>query len=225
MSLYLSNRNWDQVTREYHGSAPLEHAILDDFLAPTYLDDVRSFLINDGGWRQKNWQVGQLFNKRPPLPHLDDLIREIRASLSAILQGTELVAHWAVLCHQNEGLHVHADNARVAVNMWLTPDRYNRNNRGGMTLHDLKRNNTMAVHEFNAMPWAGQILEAASPTRSIPIDYRENRAVVFDAAIFHASDEIEFDSSGMETLRLSLTFAFDDPDEYAARMRQYKQPD
>jgi hypothetical protein len=222
MSQLLSPRDWSSFRAAYAASAPFSHMVLDDLLEPSAFQDIRNVLLRDGGWRRKNWQVNQLFNKQPPLPGQNDLVEQIKSGLGPIASDLELVKHWAVACHENEGLHVHSDNAKVAVNLWLTPDEHNRApGSGGLILYRLKREPTMMVHQFNAMPWSGEYFAAANPAVLSNVPYRANRAVIFDASIFHASDEIRFVEGSMNTIRIGLTMAFDVPEEYAARMRIY----
>ncbi|WP_027556390.1 hypothetical protein [Bradyrhizobium sp. Cp5.3] len=222
MSDLLTERDWLLVRMGYARRQPFGFVILDDFLAPGVFHGVRQTLLADGGWARKNWQVKQLFNREPPIANLDRIVSEIKTRLGSLTEGLDLVKHWAVACHENAGLHVHADNAYMALNLWLTPDEYNLNPAtGGLILYRLKRRPDMLVHEFNAMPWAGEFFEKLAPEVLTVIPYRANRAVLFDASIFHASDAVEFREGAMSTIRLGLTMALDVRSEYKERMSNY----
>ena len=222
MRSVLSSRDWTSARAEFAEASPVNHVVLDNFFTDSMLDSIRQSLRADGGWRQKNWQVRQLFCKEPPLPQLEDIVGAIKDGLGAIANGLELVKHWAVVCHENEGLHVHADNARIAVNVWLTPDDFNSDpSTGGMVLLDLLRPAEMPVHEFNAMPWSGQYVKESGKRKEQRIPYRSNRAIVFDARAFHFSEDVAFAGDDFDSMRLGLTLAFDNPLEYAERMRVY----
>ena len=217
------NVEWKCVCADYLNSCPQSYAVVDNFLPTDIYNSIRDFLILDGGWRQKNWQVDQLFCKEPPIPHLLDLISTIKLGLGNIADGLELVKHWGVLCHTNNGLQVHSDNAAIAINLWLTPDEYNISpETGGMVIYDLKRTEDMAIHEFNAMPWAGDFLSNHPNVSSVNIPYRNNRAVIFDARLFHESDNVKFSGDMFEHCRMGLTLALDNPDVYSERMKKYK---
>lgn len=219
----ISAGEWVSARQAYRERAPYSFAVIDDFLPNEVLTEVREMLVTDGGWARKNWQVDQLFNKQPPIPFLSDIVESVRDGLAEFFEGLDLVKHWAVACHENSGLHVHADNARIAVNFWITPDENNLEpETGGLVLYKLRRDPEMMPHEFNAMPWAGEYFERSNPPILCNIPYRYNRAVVFDASIFHATDKMMFKSGSLNTVRLGVTMAFDDPVQYAARMSKYK---
>jgi hypothetical protein len=220
--MLLASHNWAELEVLYRSRAPYSCIVVDDFLSDEYVGTLRNFLAGDGGWTRKNWQVSQLFNRQPPLPDQKRLIDELKSAFHGVIGDLDLVKHWAVACHENQGLHVHADNAEVAVNLWLTPDQYNRTPGGsGLTLYRLKRRPDMMVHEFNAMPWAGEFFQANAPEPLLTVPYRFNRAVIFDAAIFHATDEISFEQGSLVTVRMGLTLAFDTAPDYAGRMSHY----
>ncbi len=218
----VSADEWASARQAYRERAPYSFAVIDDFLPSGVFNDVRDMLVRDGGWVRKNWQVTQLFNKQPPIPFLSEIVESVRDGLAELSEGLDLVKHWAVACHENSGLHVHADNGRIAVNFWMTPDENNlAPEAGGLILYKLRREPEMMPHEFNAMPWAGEYFERLQPSILCTIPYRCNRAVVFDASIFHATERIAFKSGSLDTVRLGVTMAFDDPGEYAARMSKY----
>lgn len=208
MNKILNNQNWHQIQREYEASAPFSYVVIDDFLTSQIFNDVREMLVNDGNWARKNWQVNQLFNREPPFPGKKELLFELRESLPEVLGHLELVKHWAVACHENKGLHIHSDNAAVAVNFWITDDSHNLDSgSGGLRLYKLKRSDEMLVHEFNAMPWAGEYFGKKSPELLANIPYKKNRAVIFNAEIFHSSDEVKFSAESLESVRIGVTMA------------------
>jgi len=220
----IVSRDWEDVQNLFHNREPHPFVVIDDFLKPRVLKDIREMLTNDGGWAPKNWQVNQLFNREPPFPYFDRLIEELSKEIPSILDGSQLVKHWAVACHENEGLHVHSDNASIAVNFWITDDSYNlAPDSGGLNLYKLKRSEKMRVHEFNAMPWAGKYFEKMQPDLLVKVPYKMNRAVIFDAAIFHATDTVSFKADSLESVRVGVTMAFDKPQIYKERMEIYRE--
>lgn len=224
MSKIIAKQDWGKVEQDYFASSPFSFVVLDDFLTMSALNEIKEMLVNDGNWARKNWQVNQLFNREPPLPRLQKLLSELGELAPSILGDFELVKHWAVACHENEGLHVHSDNASIAVNFWITDDCYNLDDTtGGMLLYKLKRTDQMRVHEFNAMPWSGKYFDDQAPELLTKIPYRRNRAVIFDAKIFHSTDVVNFKSETLESVRIGVTMALDEPSEYHDRMRLYSE--
>lgn len=222
----LNQHDWNSLVRNFNGSYPFQYVVIDDLLTDDYYAQVRSAILGDWGWRQKNWQVEQLFTVRPKIPHFEELVSSLKLSLYSLIGSYELMKYWAVMCHRNVGLHAHSDNAMLALNLWLTPDECNLNqNTGGMILHDVKRSEEMQVHEFNAAPWAIDYLKSNTKGEIIKIPYKNNRAVLFDARIFHESDIVTFDSTSVDACRINLTLAFDDSAAYHKRMERYKNGD
>jgi len=218
----LTERNWQQVEREYAASSPYNYAVLDDFFSPAAFASVRDQLISNWGWQYKNWQANELYVRDPKIPEIQSVAHDLKERLPVVLDGLEFVRCWAFMHQRNVGLKVHADNGAVTADVWMTPDEFNLlPGAGGLVFFDVKRDPAMLIHEFNTVEWAEKYFEEHTKGATETVAYGCNRAVLFDAATFHESGQVSFREDGAHTYRINLSLLFDDPDEFARRRRVY----
>ncbi|MGH3320243.1 MAG: hypothetical protein ACRDN9_08695 [Streptosporangiaceae bacterium] len=117
-------RDWSAVLDQYRSSQPYSFAVLDDFLEPAVIGQVRGQLLENWGWQYKNWQAQELYVRDPEIPEIPLIAREMKESMLELLDGYEFVRCWAFMYQRNAGLEVHADNGAVTVDLWVTPDEY-----------------------------------------------------------------------------------------------------
>jgi len=219
----LSQRDWGEVERSFEQTPPYHFAVLDNFFTPSALDAFRKSLLSHWGWGFINWHARELFIRNFDHPLLHSLIRELKAQLPTVLQGSECVANLAFMYIRNEGLHPHSDLAAVTVNTWMTPDEFNLEpDSGGLILHDVKRTEEMMVHEFNAAPYCVEYFEKNTKGQKVVIPYRCNRTVIFDSRTFHSSDRVSFRNANTESTRMNFGLSFDDPVRYRERFAPYE---
>ena len=106
------------------------------------------------------------------------------------------------------GIQIHADEAAVNVNFWITPDDANLDpDHGGLVVWD-----KVAPLDWNFDQYNGDVelprrfLKEAG-ARSVTVPYRANRAVIFDSDLFHETDTITF-KDGYENRRLNVTLLY-----------------
>jgi hypothetical protein len=158
----------------------------------------------------------------PGIPEIQPVAVELKKRLPSVLDGLEFVHCWSFMHQRNAGLKVHADNDAVTVDVWMTPDEFNLlPDTGGLVLFDVKRDPHMLIHEFNTVEWAEQYYNKHAKGVSERIDYKCNRAVLFDVSTFHESDTVSFREDGAHTYRINLSLLFDDPKEFARRRKMY----
>jgi hypothetical protein len=222
----LRDRDWAAVARDYHISQPYNYAVLDGVLTDTACASVRRQLLNQWGWQYKNWQANELYVRDPDIPEVRAAAELLPQLLPEVLGGLEFVRCWAFMHQRNAGLKVHADNGAVTLDIWLTPDEYNRDPAsGGLVFFDVKRDPGMMIHEFNTVEWAEQHFRAHTKGRREVVGYAYNRGILFDAGTFHESDKVDFVAEGVESYRINLSLLFDDPEQFRARRAQYDDAD
>ena len=108
-----------------------------------------------------------------------------------------------------EGISVHADEAAVNLNIWLTPDDANLDPAsGGLVVYTAKPPATATAEEYNqrGAEFADELLRSTA-YENVTIPYRQNRIVVFDSALYHKTDWCS-GSGGYENRRINLTLLF-----------------
>lgn len=222
----LTARDWAAVSAAYTGSGPYNYAVLDDFVPAEVIASIRSALLKHWGWSYKNWQAQELYVRDPKIPEVAQIAAELKANLPDLLGQYEFVRCWAFMHQRNSGLKVHADNGAITLDLWVTPDEYNRDSEsGGLVFFDVKREPDMMIHEFNTVEYAQKYFEENTQGASVKVAYGYNRAVLFDAGTFHESDRVDFVADGAESYRINLSLLFDDPAEFARRRAQYDSGD
>jgi len=218
----LTDRDWQEVERQYAATSPYNYAVLDGFFTPETFVSIRDQLLSNWGWQYKNWQSDELYVRDPKIPEIKLVGEELKKLLPNVLGGMELVRAWSFMHQRNVGLKVHADNGAVTVDVWMTPDEYNLlPEAGGIRFFDVKRDPNMLIHEFNTVEWAEKYFEKHTKGVSETVAYGCNRAILFDASTFHESDRVKFVEDGANTYRINLSLLFDDPVAFAERRKVY----
>ncbi|NBW41988.1 hypothetical protein EBR25_13455 [bacterium] len=218
----LGNHDWSKVREDFQKTAPYNFAVIDDFFNPSRAEEVRRAVLDDKSWQYKNWTSKELYNRNPKIEAIQELGRELKTHLGSVVEGLELVNHWAFLHQRNAGLETHSDNGEVTVNIWLTPNQFNLEpSTGGMVFFDVKRDPEMLIHEFNVVDWSEKYVSERTKGGTERVDYAFNRAVVFDSKTFHASDTMNFVASGADTYRLNMTLIFDRKEALNSRYKPY----
>ena len=112
----------------------------------------------------------------------------------------------------SSGIRLHADEAAVNVNIWLTPDYSNLDpGSGGLVVFNTAAPDMDDFDAFNHNDFEEerQAYATGHATRVLNTPYRANRAVVFDSALLHATDTFRF-RKGLRHRRINLTLLYGD---------------
>jgi|ERR1017187_34568 hypothetical protein len=104
-----------------------------------------------------------------------------------------------------EAVGIHADFSQINVNIWITPEKYCKNDRGGLMIYQKRAPSDWPFERYNGD--ASSIAEYLDGALCDRISYRENRAIIFDSSLFHGSDCCDFEDC-YEGLRTNLTLLF-----------------
>lgn len=205
------NRETIEAAVRDWGRANPRFIVVDDFLTPAALQGLRRFC-----WRARIWRrpyeggyIGAFPESGLACPLLAQVAEELRDAYPDIVGAHALRYVWAFK-HGGAGVgtHVHADEAAVNMNFWITPDDANLDpTTGGLVVWDTPAPRTWDFSRFNDdAASAHAFLESAGATRrSVP--YRANRAVIFDSNLFHATDAFSF-KPGYSNERINITMLF-----------------
>ena len=134
---------------------------------------------------------------------------ELRAALPRVVRDSAFQMMWGYKCDCTlPGLGVHADSAAVNVNFWITPDEANlAPERGGLLVYTQDAPQEWGFNKYNLD--ARTILDYLESKGSAPVrfPYRQNRAVIFDSDLFHASDDPRF-REGYLNRRTNVTLLY-----------------
>jgi hypothetical protein len=134
---------------------------------------------------------------------------ELRRAFPEILSEHPLSQAWAFKgLKAQAAVDVHADDATVSVNFWVTPTEANVNpGQGGLVVCLAPPPDDWQIRDYDADRKRIVIFLEQHATDRLVVPYQQNRAVFFRSRLFHLSDCPEF-ASGYENHRINLTLLY-----------------
>lgn len=119
------------------------------------------------------------------------------------------------------GINIHADQAAVNTNIWLTPDSANLDKEsGGLVVFTAKPPPDWDFEQYNTdTDFVREHLLEPTGFANVTIPYKANRAVIFDSALFHQTDNFTF-KEGYANRRINLTLLYGDMQRAAAEEQE-----
>jgi len=185
---------------------------LDDLLTPQAFDTLRRFLLQSTVWHDFSHIdgfVASYLEDGLACPLLLQIADDLRCAFPEILGAHPLCQAWAFKgLRAQSAVDVHADDAAVSVNLWLTPSQVNLTpERGGLVVCRTPGPQDWQISDYDADRERIVTFLEREAGNSLVVPYRENRAVLFRSHLFHHSDRPEF-ASGYENHRINLTLLF-----------------
>jgi len=185
--------------------------VIDDLLTPEALAGRRRFCLGSTVWRKvyRDGYLGASPESGFACPLLAQIADEFAAIFPDIFDGHPLRYLWAFKYDSSlKGTEIHADEAAVNVNFWITPDAANTDpGSGGLVVWDRAAPLDWDFARFNADAPAMRQFLAEQGARPVTVPYRANRAVIFDSDLFHETDAIHF-RDGYENRRINVTLLY-----------------
>ena len=202
--------NFNEIEMMYASSNP-EIVIIDDFLAQDFLEDLRVFFrcANIFKYPYSRGYIGAFLGKGMANKALLEFSTELKESLKKIFLNYNLSQAWSFKYDaKREGIGVHADDAIVNVNFWITDDSANLNyENGGMIIWKKTPNDNASFKDFNSLESMDKIKNEIKDTDFMRIHYKSNRAVIFNSKLYHVTDKIEF-KDNYKDRRVNITFLY-----------------
>ena len=190
-------------------------AVVDNFLTPEALAALRRFALGSTIWRSayREGYLGAFPDHGFATPLLAQVVEEFRTVFSEICGGHALNYLWGFKYDSSlSGIGIHADNAAVNVNFWITPDEANLDpDSGGLVIWDVAAPLDWDAPRYNSDEGAIRAFLEKSGARPVTVPYRANRAVIFDSDLFHQTDKIAF-REGFENRRINITLLYGERD-------------
>ncbi len=210
---------WDRERTTEQFAAPPGICWIDSFLTPEALAALRRFCLESTIWQDisHNLQdqptprgyIGSYPSTGFSAPLLYQIADEVSLALPAIFAGHSLRQMWSYKYEANlEGIDLHGDDAAINVNFWITPDDANLDrDGGGLMIYPVAAPDSWRFAEINRDQ--ERIRRFVEGHRSVPVSipYRQNRAVIFNSDLFHATARTRF-KPGYENRRINVTMLF-----------------
>lgn len=204
-----------EVVVESFRSGATGAVYFDELLSARALVSLRRYLLESTIWHDFSHIEGfvaSYLEDGLACPLLLQIAEELRATFPELLGPYPLSQAWAFKAvDPRTTIDVHADDAAISVNLWITSREANRDAaHGGLVVcleppppewapTDYVRDRDRAVHFLEQN---GQ--------NSLLVPYRENRAVLFESRLLHYSDAPNFFDS-YDNHRVSVTLLFGSP--------------
>ena len=188
----------------------------DDFLTAEALTELRRFCCDSTIWfdfKHPGGYLGAYINEGFNCGLLLKIADDLRTALPEIFDHLPLVQMWAYKYdHEMSGIGMHADPAVVNVNFWITPDDANLDaESGGLIVHRAEAPPEWDFREYNNNPARIARFLAENDVGRFVVPYRQNRAVIFNSSLFHATDRFRF-RPGYLNRRINITMLFGNRD-------------
>jgi tetratricopeptide (TPR) repeat protein len=208
---------WDATAVEnQYLNKPPGLVVVDDFLTEEALANVRLFCLESTVWSANRYAYGRLgaflhdgFN----CPLLLQIAEELREALPHVIGERYPIRQlWGFKNGQNlpGGSTYHADFAAVNVNFWITPDDANLDERsGGLIVYDVDAPLSWDFDTYNGRTDVIKPFLQRQRAHPVIVPYRQNRAVIFNSDLFHATAGLRF-RPGYENRRVNVTMLYGD---------------
>ena len=215
---YLTNllnteNNISSLESKYLNGKP-EILVIDNFLSSSALKDIQHFCRNANIFKYpyQSGYVAAFLSKGLSNQFILKLSEDLRLTYKNIFKELRLTQAWIFKYDsKKEGTNIHADQAAVNVNFWITPEIANQDkSKGGLKIWNKLPPKESSFDSYNSLDNSPKILKMLNDNNitSKVIPYKENRAVIFNSQLFHATDDFSFEES-YENRRINITFLYD----------------
>ena len=205
------NKDWGGVEMEYLNKEK-QIIYIDDFLSKEALKEIREFCLVSKVWihQYKSKYLGAFSDSGFISPIHLQIGTELQEKLPKLFGKYNLGKFWAFKYDTNlgGGIGIHADFAYLNLNFWITPDEYNNSkNKGGLKVYDVSAPGDWSFQRYNRNSKEIYKFLRNKKANCINVPYKCNRAVLFNSAYFHETDEINFKDK-YEGRRINITYLF-----------------
>jgi tetratricopeptide (TPR) repeat protein len=197
------------LTTQFEGQGAVA---VDDLLTPQALDALQRFLLESTIWHDFSHIdgfVASYLEDGLACPLLLQIVDELRCAFPDILGPHPLSQAWAFKgLRPQSAVDVHADDAAVSINFWVTPAEANLDPaHGGLVVALTPPPDDWEIRDYDAdQERIVTFLEKNAGNRLL-VPYRQNRAALFRSRLFHHSDRPKF-APGYENHRINLTLLY-----------------
>jgi tetratricopeptide (TPR) repeat protein len=185
--------------------------VIDDFLTAAALEQVQKFCLESTVWRHP-YEFGYL----GAFPEdgfagvsLFAIAEELQHAAGKALEGHRFSQWWGFAYDAKlPGTDIHADDADVTLNLWITPDSANLDpSTGGIKVWNQRPPKDWSFDDYNSGGERVREFLRSQNAEPTVVPYRANRAVLFEGHLFHQTDGFTF-KRGFTNRRRNLTFLF-----------------
>jgi hypothetical protein len=192
--------------------------VADDVLNTNAMESIQRYLNTATIWNDPRMgYIGAYGNTGVLFDTTVMFAKEIGRLMPLTIHGRPLVQMWCYKYDsnynrpnntlENSGISVHADDAIINLNIWLTKTTRSekKEQAGGLIIYPgLKSDKKDSFHEFNQSPSRVNVKNA----QQVKILHKTNRMVMFDSSMYHQSDAGMNFGHKYEESRINLTLLY-----------------
>ena len=210
----LNNKNKaSMLEKEYLNNNP-EILVIDNLLNLDALKALQKFCNNANIFKYpyQGGYVSTFLTKGLSNEFILKFSEDLRKTYKNIFKESRLTQAWIFKHEQKkEGTNIHADQASINVNFWISPNDANLDKHsGGLILWNKLPPMDWGFKDYNSVHGSKKIekmlIDNSIPKKVIP--YKENRAVIFNSKLFHSTDSFNFKDT-YKNRRINVTFLYD----------------
>ena len=201
----------EELVRRF-GSEKTGAVFFDDLLSPQALQLLHQYLLESTIWHDFSHIEGfvaSFLEDGLACPLLLQIVDELRGLFPELIGQHPLSQAWAFKAvDASAAVDIHADDAAVSVNLWITPTEANlRPGRGGLTVCRVPPPSDWQLQDYDDDQARIVTFLKQNAGGELIVPYRQNRAVLFKSRLFHQSDAPNFVES-YENHRINVTLLF-----------------
>jgi hypothetical protein len=113
-----------------------------------------------------------------------------------------------VYINESTGVEMHADPSRFNVNVWVSSDDSVKNKPfNGLHIYKITPPSNWTRNDWNVYSAKTKEYIDSHKIKPVKIDYKSNRAIIFNGAYFHESNNVSM-KEGVDNRRVSYTMLF-----------------
>ena len=205
MTKALNKQDWDSFNSRLKNN---EIVVIDNFFTNMFLAILKrrvlyskTFDKNYGEYSAIDYFIDQDYIT-------DTIIKEFRHNLSVL---PKFQRAWSfVYKNESTGVGMHADPSQFNVNVWVSSDESVKNKTcNGLLIYKIIPPSDWTRKDWNARTQAQKVNNYIDShhLEPIKIDYKSNRAIIFNGAYFHKSNNVSM-KEGVHNKRVSYTMLF-----------------
>ena len=180
--------------------------IIDNFFTPQCLDILkyRVLYAKHFDTNYKTYKAIDYGGNRDYITHL--IVKELKNKLDILPLFQRA---WSfVYSNESPGVLLHCDPSELNMNVWVSSDESIKDkSKNGLNIYELNPPRSWNRSEWNTNPSKVKKFIATKKIKPIKIDYKSNRAIIFNGAYFHSSNGVSM-KEGVENKRVSYTLLF-----------------
>ncbi len=199
-----------KIEKEYTSTDP-EIVVIDNFLSQEFLKELRVFFrcSNIFKYPYLRGYIGAFLGRGMANRALLEFSSELKNSFQKIFLNHRLSQAWSFKYDaKRDGIGIHADDAKVNVNFWITDDSANKDpDSGGMIIWKKMPDKTASFNDFNSLASMDKMMNEIKGTEFVKVPYRSNRAVIFNSKLYHVTDKMDFNDNYIDR-RVNVTLLY-----------------